>query len=216
MKKKFAIVLSGCGVYDGAEIHESVTAMLAVCRRGCKYQIFAPDIPQRHVINHLTGDVMPEERNVMVEAARIARGDVKDLSSFDASQYDALLFVGGFGAAKNLCDFAFKGENYTVTEQVSNIVKAMHGAGKPIGAMCIAPVIIADVIKDVELTLGATSAASEAAEKRGAKHTVTSHGGVTVDRKNKVATTPSYMLEATIAQVAEGANNIVEELIKLM
>ena len=213
--KKFAVVLSGCGVYDGAEIHETVTAMLAISRKGHSYQVFAPNIPQHHVINHLTGEEMPETRNVMVEAARIARGDVKDLASFEPSAYDVLLFAGGFGAAKNLSDFAFNGENYVVTDPVANVIKAMHSAGKPIGAMCIAPMLIADAIKGVELTLGAAGGASEIAEKRGAIHSVTSHGGVTVDTKNKIATTPCYMLDATIAQVSEGAENLVNELLKL-
>ena len=214
--KNFAIVLSGCGVYDGAEIQESVTAMLAVCRKGHSYQVFAPDIPQYHVVNHLTGEEMPEKRNVMVEAARIARGDVKELTSFDPAQYDVLLFVGGFGAAKNLSDFAIKGENYTVLEQVAVAIESMHRAGKPVGAMCVSPVLIADVIKGVELTLGAPCGASEAAEKHGATHKVTTHGEVIVDTKNKVATTPCYMLDANIAQIAEGAEHIVVELLKLI
>jgi len=214
--KKFAIVLSGCGVYDGAEIQESVTAMLAVCRKGHSYQVFAPNILQHHVVNHLTGEEMPEKRNVMFEAARIARGDVKDLTAFDPSQYDILLFAGGFGATKNLSNFAFAGENYTVHEQVSAVILSMHRAGKPIGAMCVSPVLVADTIKGVELTLGAPCGASEAAEKRGAKHKVTTHGEVTVDTKNKVATTPCYMLDANIAQIAEGADHIVDELLKLI
>ena len=214
--KKFAIVLSGCGVYDGAEIQEAVTAMLAVCRKGHGYQVFAPDIPQHHVVNHLTGGEMLEQRNVLVEAARIARGNIKDLTTFNPSQYDALLFVGGFGAVKNLSDFAIKGENYTVIGQVTNAIDAMHRAGKPIGAMCVSPVLIAGTIKGVELTLGAPCGASEAAEKYGAVHKVTTHGEVTVDRKNKVASTPCYMLDATIAQVATGAEHIVDELLKLM
>jgi len=214
--KKFAIVLSGCGKYDGAEIHESVTAMLAVCRKGHSYQMFAPDIPQHHVVNHITGEEMPEQRNVLIEAARIARGNIQDLASFDPAQCDALIFAGGFGAAKNLSDFAFKGGDFTVTKQVIEVVKSMHGAGKPIGAMCISPLLITDAIEGVKLTLGAASGASEAAEKHGAKHIVTSHGEVAVDKKNKVATTPCYMLDATLAQVAEGAENLVDELLKLM
>jgi len=214
--KKFAIVLSGCGVYDGAEIQESVTAMLAVCRKGHSYQVFAPDISQRHVVNHLTGEEMPEKRNVIVEAARIARGNVKNLVAFDPSQYDALLFAGGFGVAKNLSNFAIVGENYTVHEQVAMAIDSMHRAGKPIGAMCVSPVLLADVIRGVELTLGAPCSASKAAEKHGATHKVTTHGEVTVDTKNKVATTPCYMLDATIAQVADGAEHIVDELLKLM
>jgi len=214
--KKFAIVLSGCGVYDGAEIQEAVTAMLAVSRRGHNYQIFAPDIPQYHVLNHITGEEMPEKRNVMIEAARIARGNIKDLKSFDPSEYDALLFAGGFGAAKNLSDFAFKGDKFVVIEQVANVIRATHSVGKPIGAMCIAPMLIAYVIKGVELTLGGKSGASDAAEIHGAIHEITTHGEVTIDKKNKIVTTPCYMLDATIAQVAEGAENIVDELIKLM
>ena len=214
--KKFAIVLSGCGVYDGAEIQEAVTAMLAVCRKGHSYQIFAPDIPQYHVLNHITGEEMPEKRNVMIESARIARGNIKDLKSFDPSEYDALLFAGGFGAAKNLSDFAFKGDKFVVIDQVVSVIRATHSVGKPIGAMCVAPMLIAYVINGVELTLGGKSGASNAAEVHGAIHKITTHGEVTVDTKNKIATTPCYMLDATIAQVAEGAENIVDELIKLM
>ena len=215
--KKFALVLSGCGVYDGAEIQEAVTAMLAVCRKGHIYQVFAPDIMQHHVVNHITCEVMPEERNVKVEAARISRGNVKDLSIFDAKKYDALLFVGGFGAAKNLSDFAFNDENYTVIEQVTVAIQSMHKAGKPIGGMCISPVLLANVINGIELTLGVNCVASNVVvEKHGAKHVVSSHGEVIVDKKNKVATTPAYMLDATITQVADGAENIINELLNLM
>ena len=214
--KKFALVLSGCGKYDGSEIHESVTAMLAVSKSGHSYQVFAPNMPQHHVVNHLTGEEMPETRNVLVESARIARGDVKDLSTFDVSEYDALLLPGGFGAAKNLSDFAFNGENYTVNHQVKNVIQAVHRAGKPIGAMCIAPMLVADAIQGVELTLGMPCGASDIAEKRGAVHNVTEHGQVVVDEKNKVVTTPCYMLDANIAQVADGAEKLVEELLKLM
>ncbi len=214
--KNFAIVLSGCGVYDGAEIHEAITAMLAVRRKGHNYQIFAPDILQHHVVNHLTGEEMPEKRNVLVEAARIARGNIKKLTEFKPSQYDALLFAGGFGAAKNLCDFAFKGENYKVIKEVANAIKGMHDAGKPVGAMCISPILVADALKGVEISVGAECDASEAAEKHGAKHKTTTHGEVVVDKKNKVATTPCYMLDADIAQVAEGADRLVDELLKMM
>lgn len=214
--KRFAIVLSGCGVYDGAEIHESVTVMLAVSRKGHSYQIFAPDIPQHHVVNHLTGEEMPEKRNVLIEAARIARGNIKDMATFDASQYDILLFAGGFGVAKNLSDFAFKGEDYAVNAEALKAIKAMHRAGKPVGAMCVSPVLLADAIEGVELTLGAPCGASQAAEKHGARHHVTTHGEVTVDGKNKVATTPCYMLDANISQIADGAEHIVNELLKLI
>ncbi len=213
--KKIAIVLSGCGVYDGAEIHEAITAMLAVCKKGHSYQIFAPNIVQHHVVNHLTGEEMPETRNVLIESARIARGNVNDLAEFNASQYDVLLFAGGFGAAKNLCDFAFKGKDYKVIDQVATAIKSMHQAGKPIGAMCVSPILIADALDGVELTLGEPCGASEAAEKHGAKHRITTHGEVVVDKKNKIATTPCYMLDANIVQIAEGADHLVDELLKL-
>ena len=167
------------------------------------------------MIDHMTGEEMLEERNVLVESARIARGSVEDLAAFDPSQYDILLFVGGFGVVKNLCDFAVKGEDYKVTEEVAGAIGAMHRAGKPVGAMCVSPVLVADVIEGVELTLGQPCRASEAVEKRGAKHRTTTHGEVIVDRKNKVATTPCYMIDDTIAQVAEGADRIVDELLKL-
>ncbi|MDR2039978.1 MAG: isoprenoid biosynthesis glyoxalase ElbB [Bacteroidales bacterium] len=214
--KKFAIVLSGCGVYDGAEIHEATMAMLAISKRGHQYQVFAPNIPQHHVVNHITGEEMPEKRNVLVESARIARGNIEDLTNFDASQYDILLFAGGFGAAKNLSDFAFKGDGYTVIQEVSKAIREMHNAGKPVGAMCVSPILIADVLKGVELTLGSPCGASDAAEKKGAIHHTTSHCEVTVDKKHKIATTPCYMLDANISQVAEGADNLVEELLKLV
>lgn len=214
--KKFAIILSGCGQYDGSEIQEAVTAMLAVSKKGHVYQVFAPNMSQHHVINHLTGEEMPEQRNVLVEAARIARGNVLELNVFDPSHCDALIFVGGFGAAKNLSDFAFNGENYAVKPFVVDVIKATHDAGKPIGAMCIAPMLIADVIKGAELTLGAPCGASEIAEKRGAIHKTTSHGEATIDRTNKIVTTPCYMLDATLAQVAEGADALVDGLLELM
>ena len=214
--KNFAIVLSGCGVYDGAEIHEATLAMLAICQKGHSYQLFAPNISQFHVINHLTGEEMPETRNVLVEAARIARGKISDLTIFDVAEYDVLLFAGGFGVVKNLCDFAVKGNDYKVIEDVRKMIAVMHNAGKPVGAMCVSPILIADVLYGAEITLGESCGASVAAEKHGAQHHITTHGEITVDKKNKVATTPCYMLDANIAQIAEGADNLVSELVKLI
>jgi enhancing lycopene biosynthesis protein 2 len=212
--KRFAIILSGCGVYDGAEIHEATMAMLAVCQSGNCYQAFAPDIEQHHVINHITGEAMPEKRNVLVEAARIARGNIKNLADFKVEDFDVLLFAGGFGVAKNFSDFAFKGADFTVIEQVKEIIKSMHAAKKPIGAMCISPLLLADAIEGVALTLGAKSDASTAAEKRGAMHTETTHGETVIDAHNKIVTTPAYMLgDANIEQIAKGAQNLVKELL---
>ena len=135
------LVLSGCGVYDGAEIHESTLTMLAIARKGASYQCFAPDIKQAHVINHLNGEEMPEIRNVLVEAARIARGNIKPLTEYNANDFDAIIFPGGFGAAKNLCTFAFDGVECVVIPQVENAIRETVAAEKPIGAFCISPVL---------------------------------------------------------------------------
>jgi enhancing lycopene biosynthesis protein 2 len=214
--KKFAVVLSGCGVYDGAEIHEAVMTMYAVMNNGAEYKLFAPDIAQNHVVNHLTGAEMPETRNVLVESARIARGKIKPLTDLDMREFDALIFPGGFGAAKNLCSFAFKGENCEVHPQVSRVVRDAASLRKPIGALCISPVILAKVLGDVEITIGNDSGTAAAVAKMGAKHKNTTHGQVVIDSKLKVYTTPCYMLDATILQIAEGADNIVKAMLKEM
>lgn len=214
--KKFAIILAGCGVYDGAEIHEAVMAMYAVMKNGAEYQLFAPDIAQHHVVNHLTGAEMPETRNVLVESARIARGKIKPLTDLDMRSFDALLFPGGFGVAKNLCSFAFKGADCEVHPQVSKVVREAVSLRKPVGALCISPVILAKVLGDVEITIGSDTGTADAVEKMGAKHKNTSHGQVVTDTRHKVFTTPCYMLDATILQIAEGADNIVKAMLKEM
>jgi enhancing lycopene biosynthesis protein 2 len=214
--KNFAIILAGCGVYDGAEIHEAVMAMYAVMKNGAEYQLFAPDIAQHHVVNHLTGAEMPETRNVLVESARIARGKIKPLTDLDMRSFDALLFPGGFGVAKNLCSFAFKGADCEVHPQVSKVVREAVSLRKPVGALCISPVILAKVLGEVEITIGSDTGTAAAVEKMGAKHRNTSHGQVVTDTRHKVFTTPCYMLDATILQIAEGADNLVMAMLKEM
>lgn len=211
--KKFAIILAGCGVYDGAEIHEATLSMLAIMAQGCSYQCFATDIKQHHVINHLNGEEMNESRNVLVESARIARGDVKNITEFQATDFDALLMPGGFGVAKNLCNFAFKGSNCEVNADVEQVIKQMHEAGKPIGALCISPVLVSKVLGEVKLTLGQDQDAIDNVEKMGSQHIKTTHGEVIVDEKNKIFTTPCYMLDANILQINEGATNIVKAIL---
>jgi len=214
-KKKFAVVLSGCGVYDGSEIHEATLAMYAISKNGGEYQIFAPNIEQHHVINHLTGEEMAEKRNVLVEAARIARGNIKDLQEFRATDYDAILFPGGFGVAKNLCSFAFKGSDCEVDKEVERVLKEMHLARKPIGALCIAPALIAKILTGVEVTIGNDVTTAEAITKMGAKHVNAGHGEIVFDKDNKIVTTPCYMLDASIAQIGEGAENVVKTMMAL-
>lgn len=210
--KKFAVILSGCGVYDGAEIHEATLTMLAIAQQGGTYEIFAPNVDQHHVINHLTGKEMNEKRNVLVESARIARGKIKDLKDYNIADFDALIMPGGFGAAKNLCNFAFKGDACEVNPDVAKAVSGTHKAGKPIGALCIAPVIIAKLIDNSEVTIGQDPGTIQGIEKMGGKHVKTSHGEVVHDKKNNVFTTPCYMLDAGIGQIYEGAFNTVKAM----
>ncbi len=214
--KKFAVVLSGCGVYDGAEIHEATLSMYAIAKQGAAYEVFAPDIPQHHVVNHITGQEMQETRNVLVESARIARGQIKPLSEFDPAGFDVLLFPGGFGAAKNLSTFAFDGPGCTVNPDVEKAVKGMHLAGKPIAALCISPVLLARILGNVTLTIGSDQGTADAVTKLGATHKGTDHGQVVIDEKNKIFTTPCYMLDANIAQIGEGAENIVKEILRFL
>ncbi len=215
-KKKFAVILSGSGVYDGAEIHEATLTMLAIMREGGDYQCFAPDIKQHHVVNHLTGEEMNESRNVLIESARIARGNIKALSEFDGKDFDALIFPGGFGAAKNLSSVAFDGANATVIPEVEKAINQMLELKKPIGALCISPAILAKVLKDVNVTIGMDKGTAEAIEAMGATHVETDHGDVVFDEDKLVFTTPCYMLDATILDIDDGANNIIKEMMKVM
>lgn len=214
--KKFAVVLSGCGVFDGAEIHEATLSMLAIVRNGGSYELFAPDIEQHHVINHLTGKEMDETRNVLVESARIARGKIRDLKEFKPDEFDGLLFPGGFGAAKNLSGWAFDGADSMVLTEVEDAIIGMKHQNKPIGALCISPVILAKVLGAVKLTIGDDQGTAEAMESIGATHVDTNHGEVVVDSKHKVASSPCYMLDAKIDQIADGADNVVKALLEMM
>jgi len=212
--KKFAVILAGNGVFDGAEIHEATLTLLAIKKQGADYSIFAPDIPQHHVVNHLTGKEMPETRNVLVESARIARGKIKPLEEFNAREFDALIFPGGFGVAKNLCTWAFDGPDCKVNAGVEKAIKEMATLKKPIGALCISPVLIAKVLGNVEITIGSDSETAAAVEKTGATHIKSTHGEVVRDAHRPVFTTPCYMLDADIVQIAEGAENIVKAILE--
>ncbi|WP_297093649.1 isoprenoid biosynthesis glyoxalase ElbB [uncultured Draconibacterium sp.] len=213
--KNIAVVLAGNGVYDGAEIHEATLTLLAIAQQGAAYQCFAPNVDQAHVVNHISGEEMPETRNVMVEAARIARGNIKALSEYRAADYDAIIFPGGFGAAKNLCTFAFDGPDCKVNPDVEKAIKATVEAEKPVGALCISPAIIAKVLGDVKLTIGQDKGTADALETLGATHVTTTHGEIVVDEKYKVITTPCYMLDATITQIADGASNVVAKMLEM-
>lgn len=213
--KKIAVVLAGNGVFDGAEIHEATLTLLSIAKNGAEYQCFAPDVNQAHVINHITGEEMKETRNVLVEAARIARGNIKPLSEYNEADYDAIIFPGGFGVAKNLCTFAFDGADCTVNADVEAAIRKTVVAEKPIGALCISPALIASVLGDVEVTIGQDAGTAGVIETLGATHIKTTHGEIVVDVKYKVVTTPCYMLDATIDQIADGAENAVKKVLEL-
>jgi enhancing lycopene biosynthesis protein 2 len=213
--RKIGVILSGCGHQDGAEIHEATLTLWAIHKHGADFQCFAPDIPQHHVLNHITGEEMDEQRNVLIESARIARGNIQDLKLFDPAAFNALILPGGVGAAKNLCTYAFDGSDCTVNDDVARAVKGMHAAGKPIGALCIAPVILARVLGAIELTAGQDPATAENLAAMGARHTPTGQGQIVVDLTSKIVTTPCYMLPSRVDQIAEGAENLVKAVLDL-
>lgn len=213
---KIAVILSGCGHRDGSEIHEATLTLWAIHKNGCDYHCFAPNIDQLHVLDHITGQEMMEKRNVLQESARIARGKISDLNTFVADNYDALVIPGGLGAAKNLSTYFREGTKCTIEQSVAKAVTDTYQAGKPIGALCIAPVILARLIPGVTLTLGQDPASAENAELMGATHLKTSHGEVVIDRKNKIVTTPCYMLDARVDQIGQGADKLIREIMQLI
>ena len=220
MQKKIGVVLSGCGVYDGSEIHESVIVLLAIDRNGAQAVCMAPNVDQMHVVNHLTGEeVAGESRNVLVEAARIARGEIKDISTIKVDDLDALVFPGGFGAAKNLCTMAIKGEDAEVHPEVMRLVKEFRNKQKPQAAVCIAPAMYAKIFEgDVApptLTIGNDKEWGQKIENLGSKHQDCTVQNIVTDKKNKIITSPAYMLGKTISEVAEGIEKAVKELIEM-
>ena len=213
--KKIAVILSGNGVFDGVEIHEATLTLYSIAKNNATYELFAPNVDQHHVINHITGEEMQETRNVLIESARIARGKISDLSGFKAKDFDALILPGGFGVAKNLCSFAFDGTNCNVNTDVEKAIRGMIEQKKPVGGLCIAPVLLAKILGEIELTIGQDQSTAEAIKALGAKHKETTHGEVIIDENYKIVTTPCYMLDATIAQIGNGAENLVKAIIDL-
>ena len=209
---KAAVVISGCGVFDGAEIHEAVMTLYAIERHGGTYRIFAPNVMQHHVINHITGEPVKESRNVLAEAARIARGKIRPLTEYRASDFDVLIFPGGFGVAKNLCTYAFDGTECHVDRVVEDAIRSTHRAGKPIGALCIAPVLIARVLGDVTVTIGNDTSTAADIKSMGGRHETRSHGEVTVDSKNRIVSAAAYMIDATISDIARDADEVIKAI----
>ena len=215
---KIAVVLSGSGVFDGAEIHESVLTLLALERHGFDYQCFAPNIEQMHVINHLTGDVAEgESRNVLVESARIARGNVKDLAEANADDFDAAILPGGFGAAKNLSDFAVKGSDCSVNPDLVSFIKGFAQNKKPVGFMCIAPAMLPHIYGEgTKLTIGNDLDTADAIEAMGGIHQACPVEDIVVDADNNLVTTPAYMLASSVSEAAKGIDKLVDKIADML
>jgi enhancing lycopene biosynthesis protein 2 len=216
MSKKIAVILSGCGVYDGAEIHESVITLLRLDQRGAQVQCFAPNIAQLHVINHLTGEEMPEARNVLVESARIARGNIKDIREASVDDFDALIVPGGFGSAKNLSTFAVEGAGCSVQPDVLALTEAFAEAGKPVGLICISPALAAKIYgPGVTCTIGNDADTAAAMNKMGATHAECAVTDIVEDKARKLVSTPAYMLAQSISEAASGINKLVDRVLEL-
>nr|XP_005907646.1 PREDICTED: ES1 protein homolog, mitochondrial isoform X1 [Bos mutus] len=222
---RVAVVLSGCGVYDGTELHEASSILVHLSRGGAEVQIFAPDVPQMHVIDHIKGQPSEgETRNVLTESARIARGKITDLAKLTAVNHDAAIFPGGFGAAKNLSTFAVDGGTCKVNRDVERVLKEFHQAGKPIGLCCIAPVLAAKVLRGVEVTVGHEqeeggkwphAGTAEVIKALGAKHCVMGVTEAHVDQKNKVVTTPAFMCDTALHHIHDGIGAMVRKVLEL-
>ncbi|MCC5875400.1 MAG: isoprenoid biosynthesis glyoxalase ElbB [Candidatus Sumerlaeia bacterium] len=218
MSKKIGIVLAGCGVYDGAEVHESVISMLVLQKKGYELVFFAPDVEQAHVINHQEGvPAEGEKRRVLIESARVARTKVNKVSEARVDELDGLFFPGGFGVAKNLCTFAFEGEKMSVNKDVANLITAFHKARKPMTFLCIAPVLPAKVIGNgVELTIGTDPEVGGKIDAMGAKHIRKAVNEAHVDKANRIVTSPAYMSAANLLDVEASVNAAVKAFAELL
>ena len=218
MAKKIAVCLAGCGVKDGSEIHEAVTLLLALDKLGAEIYCFAPEDNQHYVINHCNGSQLQETRNILIESARIARGKIQRIEEADVNQLDGLIFPGGLGAALNLCNFGLQGSKCTAREDVKKLIEDMFNAHKPIGAICIAPTLIARVLgkeHHIKVTIGTDQGTAKQIEEMGAVHVNCAVDDIVVDEENKIVTTPAYMLATRISEVATGVEKLAKKVLEL-
>jgi enhancing lycopene biosynthesis protein 2 len=216
MTKKVAVILSGCGVYDGAEIQESVLTLLRLDQRGAEVKCFAPDIAQHHVINHLNGEEMTESRNVLIESARITRGVIEDIREADITEFDALIIPGGFGAAKNLSNFAVEGSGCKVQAEVLAMAEAFAEARKPIGLICVSPALAAKIYgPGVICTIGNDAETAAKITKMGGQHQECEVTDIVEDKARKLVSTPAYMVAKSISEAASGINRLVDRVLEL-
>lgn len=217
---KVGVLLSGCGVNDGSEIHETVITMLALDRAGAKMVLMAPNIDQMHVVNHYTGQEMDEFRNVLVESARIARGDIKDMAEVTGNDIDALIIPGGFGVAKNLCDYAMAGPECSINPDVYRLVSEVHLLQKPIGAICIAPAMMAKILgeqdESAEMTIGSDATTANDIQSMGSTHVSCPVEEMVIDKEKKIVTTPAYMEAQSIKEAAAGIEKLVAQILSMV
>ncbi|MDO6639509.1 isoprenoid biosynthesis glyoxalase ElbB [Shewanella sp. 5_MG-2023] len=213
--KNIAVLFSGNGVFDGAEIQESVLTLLALSQAGASYHCFAPNINQLHVVNHLTGEVdVDAQRNVLEESARIARGEISDINALNIDQFDGLIVPGGFGAAKNLCDFAVAGSDCVLQPQVESFIQEFVLANKPMGFMCIAPIMLPRIFNNApQGTIGNDSGTAQAFNEMGGEHLESTCADIVIDKQNRLVTTPAYMLATSIAEANVGIKKLVTEVL---
>jgi len=217
-RKKIGVLLAGCGVKDGSEIHEATLTLYFLSKYGAEYICMAPNKTQADVVDHSKEEVTGETRNVLVEAARIARGDIRDVSTVQVDEIDGIIIPGGFGAAKNLSTFAFEGADCKADEDASRLLLDLHAARKPIGALCIAPTLLARLFgpsRTVTLTIGSDPETASALEKMGARHAQSTVDGIVKDEENRIVTTPCYMLAQNIKEVGDGVEKLVAEILKM-
>ncbi len=217
MAKKIGVLLSGCGVFDGAEIHETTLTLFYLDRGGVEVVCLAPDAPQLHVVDHQSSQEMDESRNILIESARLSRGNMKALSDINIQELDALILPGGFGAAKNLIDYAVKGRDCTIRDDVKNLILGFVQANKPVGAMCIAPMVLAVAMKDdgikPVLTIGSDESTASDIEHFGAIHQNCPVDKIVEDASHKIVTTPAYMVGPGISDIAKGIEKLVHKVI---
>ena len=214
---KVGLVLSGCGVNDVSEIHEAVITMLELDKAGAEMVLMAPNIDQLHVINHATGEEMDDSRNVLIESARISRGNIEDIAGVTSDNLDALIFPGGFGVSKNLSDYAMSGMECSVNPDVLRLSREVHNDQKPIGVICIAPAIMAKILAgDTELTIGFDEQTAADIDAMGAKHVLCPVDEIVIDKEKKVVSTPAYMEAKSIKEAASGIEKLVAEILSMI
>lgn len=215
MTKKVAVILAGCGVFDGAEIYEATLVQLRLDEAGVAFQCMAPNVDQMHVLNHITGQEMPETRNVLVESARLCRGSILDLAEANPDDYDAVIVPGGFGVAKNLSTFAVDGPGMSLNEEVVRFIQAMKQQNKPIGLVCIAPALAPKLLGEgVKCTLGSSDDdAAKAVDAMGGVHQACGVDEICIDDAHNLVTTPAYMLAGRISEAAAGITKLVETVL---